>query len=167
MQFKQVAPVGERVFVRIDVPEQKSAGGILLPTLAVKKATQGIVASPGSAQSVKVRLRARADPWLVAGSDRTLCIVQEGERVVYSKYAGTEITLDKQDHVILKVRCCRLQLGQARPAPADVCDQQEDDIIGLLPSDDITQLKPLGDRLLISVRHCCASWLLQGPPAGD
>ena len=55
--------MGERVFVKIDVPEQKSMGGILLPTVSVKKATQGIVASAGKAQSVKVRafLQPRSD----------------------------------------------------------------------------------------------------------
>lgn len=105
-EFKKVAPVGDRIFVKVDEPEEKSIGGILLPSSAVKKATQGSVVSPGSAQAVK-----------------------EGQTVVYSKYAGTELDLQGTDHVILK----------------------EDDVIGLLSSSNIADLKPLGDRILISV----------------
>ncbi|KAK9804171.1 hypothetical protein WJX73_008285 [Symbiochloris irregularis] len=55
--------------------------------------------------------------------------VKEGETVVYSKYAGTEVSLKGAEHVILK----------------------EDDVIGLLPGKDISELKPLGDRILIQV----------------
>ena len=55
VQYKNVAPVGDRIFVKVDTPDEKSIGGILLPSSAVKKATQGSVVSPGSAQAVKVK----------------------------------------------------------------------------------------------------------------
>jgi len=105
-QYKTVSPVGDRVFVKVDVSTPVSTGGILLPTSAQKKSTQGEVMSLGEAKSVKA-----------------------GDKVVYSKYAGTEVAVDGSDFVLLK----------------------EEDIIGVLNSDNITDLLPLGDRVLIEV----------------
>lgn len=48
---------------------------------------------------------------------------------MYSKYAGTELKFNDADHLILK----------------------EDDIIGILDSDDVKDMKPLNDRILIKV----------------
>ena len=56
-------------------------------------------------------------------------MVQIGAQVVYSKYAGTELEFNDADHLILK----------------------EDDIIGILDGDDVKDLKPLNDRILIKV----------------
>ena len=56
-------------------------------------------------------------------------MVQIGAQVVYSKYAGTELDFNDADHLILK----------------------EDDIIGILDGDDVKDLKPLNDRILIKV----------------
>lgn len=55
--------------------------------------------------------------------------VQTGTQVVYSKYAGTELEFNGSNHLILK----------------------EDDIVGVLDTDDIQDLKPLNDRVLIKV----------------
>ncbi|CAD6224876.1 unnamed protein product [Miscanthus lutarioriparius] len=55
--------------------------------------------------------------------------VPVGAQVVYSKYAGTELKFNNADHLILK----------------------EDDIIGILDSDDVKDMKPLNDRILIKV----------------
>lgn len=57
--------------------------------------------------------------------------VQTGAQVVYSKYAGTEVEFNGSNHLILK----------------------EDDIVGILESEDIKELKPLNDRVLIKVGH--------------
>ena len=64
---------------------------------------------------------------------------QSGDRVVYSKYAGTELAVAGDEHVLLK----------------------EDDVIGVLPAgDDISKMTPLGDRVLIK---CAAA---EGKTAG-
>ncbi|KAJ6749236.1 10 KDA HEAT SHOCK PROTEIN [Salix purpurea] len=55
--------------------------------------------------------------------------VKTGTQVVYSKYAGTEVEFDCSSHLILK----------------------EDDIVGILETDDIKDLKPLNDRVFIKV----------------
>ena len=54
---------------------------------------------------------------------------QVGAKVVYSKYAGTDLEFNDTNHLIMK----------------------EDDIIGVLDTDDVKDLKPLGDRVLIKV----------------
>lgn len=51
-------------------------------------------------------------------------------QVVYSKYAGTELEFDGSNHLILK----------------------EDDVVGILETEDVKDLKPLNDRVLIKVR---------------
>lgn len=104
-QFKAVKPVGDRVLVKVDKEEMKSIGGVLLPANAAKKPTAGQI---------------------VAMGDVTL--VKGGERVIYSKYAGTELEVAGEEHVLLK----------------------EEDVIGVLPSNDkVAQLTPLGDRIMI------------------
>lgn len=60
---------------------------------------------------------------------------QAGNKVIYSKYAGTEVEFQGEEHLILK----------------------EEDVIGLLSTDDVKDLKPLGDRVLIKVSWRCAA----------
>ena len=62
MQVKTVAPVGDRVFVRVEEPEAKTVGGILLPSSATKKPTSGEVVAAGAAKGVKVRARGHPAP---------------------------------------------------------------------------------------------------------
>lgn len=57
---------------------------------------------------------------------------QPGAQVVYSKYAGTEIEFNGSKHLVLK----------------------DDDIVGILETDDVKDLKPLNDRVLIKVCSC-------------
>lgn len=115
-QFKTVKPSGDRVLVKVDKEEGKTQGGVLLPTVAQNKPTAGSVVGLGDVDLVKA-----------------------GDRVVYSKYAGTEVSIGEDAHVLLK----------------------EDDVIGVLSAgDDISKLKPLGDRVLI---QCAAA---EGKTAG-
>jgi len=104
-QFKAVKPVGDRVLVKLDKEEQKSVGGVLLPTVAQSRPTAGAVVAAGDVSMVKA-----------------------GDRVVYSKFAGTDIQVSGEEHILLK----------------------EDDVIGTMPSgDQVANMKPLGDRVLI------------------
>ncbi|PIN10932.1 Mitochondrial chaperonin [Handroanthus impetiginosus] len=65
----------------------------------------------------------------IVGNNKVDISVKTGTQVVYSKYAGTEVEFDGTKHVILK----------------------EDDIVGTLDTDDVKDLKPLNDRVLIKV----------------
>lgn len=57
LQYKQVAPVGDRVFVKIDKEEEKTSSGILLPSSAQKKPTQGEIVTAGDAKALKASMR--------------------------------------------------------------------------------------------------------------
>ncbi|KAK7388276.1 hypothetical protein VNO78_23089 [Psophocarpus tetragonolobus] len=63
------------------------------------------------------------------GTSKVDAGVKTGAQVVYSKYAGTEVEFNGSKHLILK----------------------EDDIIGILETDDVKDLKPLNDRVLIKI----------------
>ena len=73
LQYKTVAPVGDRVLVKIDVSEEKSVGGILLPTSAQKKPTQGHVEKAGSAKAVRVSLCALLMQHCLSGTSHPGC----------------------------------------------------------------------------------------------
>lgn len=119
--------------------------------------------------------------------------VQNGDKVVYSKYAGTELKVQGGDFVLLKVRHSRCiiaiqllhslslvpvlsssrylmksyismislamvesssSIALIHPLQTCVWEAQEEDVIGVLNSTDIAQLLPIGDRILVEVRHC-------------
>ncbi|XP_020227532.1 20 kDa chaperonin, chloroplastic isoform X2 [Cajanus cajan] len=110
-----VKPLGDRVLVKIKDAEEKTEGGILLPTTAQSKPQAGEVVSVGDGKSI--------------GNSKVDIDVKTGAQVVYSKYAGTEVEFNGSKHLILK----------------------DDDIIGILETDEVKDLKPLNDRLLIKV----------------
>lgn len=114
-KFTTLKPLGDRVLVKIDSTEEKTSAGILLPTAAQSKPQGGEVVAIGDGK--------------VFGDKKVGSIVQEGKKVVYSKYAGTELEFNGANHLLLK----------------------EDDIIGYLETDDIKDLQPLNDRVLIEV----------------
>ncbi|XP_055836350.1 20 kDa chaperonin, chloroplastic-like [Solanum dulcamara] len=114
-KYTSLKPLGDRVLVKIKTPEEKSVGGILLPTSAQSKPQGGEVVAVGEGRSI--------------GKTTVEISVKNGTQVLYSKYAGTELEFDGSKHLILK----------------------EDDIVGILETDDIKDLKPLNDRVLIKV----------------
>ncbi|KAK6941258.1 GroES chaperonin family [Dillenia turbinata] len=114
-KYTKVAPLGDRVLVKIKTAEEKTQGGILLPTAAQSKPQSGEVVAVGEGKSV--------------GKIKLDISVKAGSQVVYSKYAGTELEFDGSNHLILK----------------------EDDIVGILETEDVKDLKPLNDRVLIKV----------------
>lgn len=81
-------PLGTKVVVEPSPEEEKSAGGILLPDTAKKKSQEGKVIAVGSGRTLD-------DGTVVALS------VEVGQTVVYSKYGGTEISLQGKDYVVL------------------------------------------------------------------
>jgi len=81
-------PLRDKVVVKPSEEEEKTAGGILLPDTAKKKPQEGKVVAVGSGRV------------LDDGSVKALA-VKVGDIVIYSKYGGTEVTLDGQDYVIL------------------------------------------------------------------
>lgn len=54
LQYKTVSPVGDRVYVKVNLSEEKTSSGLLLPVSSQKKPTQGEVVGAGTAKAVKV-----------------------------------------------------------------------------------------------------------------
>ena len=54
LQYKTVSPVGDRVYVKVNVSEETTSSGLLLPVSSQKKPTQGEVVGAGTAKAVKV-----------------------------------------------------------------------------------------------------------------
>ena len=85
----RVRPLHDRVIVRrIEEQEQRSAGGIIIPDTAKEKPQEGKVVAVGPGK--------KEDGKVIAMD------VKSGDRVLFGKYAGSEIKLDGEDHLILR-----------------------------------------------------------------
>jgi chaperonin GroES len=83
-----VKPLADRVLVKVSPSEEKTAGGILLPDTAKEKPQVGEVVSVGPGK--------RNDDGTYSPVE-----VKVGDKVLYSKYAGTDIKLGGEDYVLL------------------------------------------------------------------
>ncbi|NLX56273.1 MAG: co-chaperone GroES [Planctomycetaceae bacterium] len=84
----RVEPIGDKVVIKRLEPDQKTAGGIVLPDATQDKPQQGRVLSIGDGRQ------------LPDGS-RVPHQVREGDRVVFSRYAGTEVVVDNEEVLIM------------------------------------------------------------------
>ena len=85
----KIRPLNDRVLVLRVEEEQKTAGGIIIPDSAKEKPQEGKVIAVGSGK---------------VGEDgkRVAPEVKAGDRILFSKYAGTDIKLDGIEHVFMK-----------------------------------------------------------------
>jgi len=83
-----IKPLGDKVVVEPLEEEEKSPGGIILPDTAKKKPQEGIVVAVGPGK-------------VLDDGSRGEMAVKEGDRVIYAKYGGTEVTVDGKEYVIL------------------------------------------------------------------
>jgi chaperonin GroES len=83
MDKLNIKPLGDRVVVEPAPAEEKTASGIIIPDTAKEKPQQGtVVAVPDADKENNIK-------------------VKTGDRVLYGKFAGTEITIDGKDYLIL------------------------------------------------------------------
>ncbi|MEW4368536.1 co-chaperone GroES [Paenibacillus kandeliae] len=83
-----IKPLGERVLVEASQQEETTAFGIVLPDSAKEKPQEGTIIAVGSG--------------LLKDGVRTPLEVKEGDRVLFSKYAGTEIKFEGKEYLIMK-----------------------------------------------------------------
>lgn len=88
LSVSTVTPLGDRVFVKVSASEERTSGGIFLPDSAKEKPQVGEVVAIGPGK--------RNDD----GSRQAL-EVSIGDKVLYSKYAGTDIKLGTEEYVLL------------------------------------------------------------------
>lgn len=84
-----VKPLGDRILVKVSEAEEKTAGGIILPDTAKEKPQVGEVSQVGIGK--------RNDDGTHQSID-----VKVGDRVLYSKYAGTDLKIGGEDYVLLR-----------------------------------------------------------------
>jgi chaperonin GroES len=83
-----VVPLNDKIVVKRLEAEEKTAGGILLPDTAKEKPKQGKVLSVG-------------DGKLLENGRRAPLQVKEGDRVLFTSYAGNEVSVDGEDLLIM------------------------------------------------------------------
>ncbi len=88
----KLQPLEDRIVVRAGEPEETTVSGLVIPDTAKEKPQQGEVLAVGPGR------RAENSGELIPMD------VKEGDTVVYSKYGGTEITVDGEDLLILTSR---------------------------------------------------------------
>ena len=88
-KFKKIRPLQDRVIVQRLESEEKTASGLFIPDSAKEKPQQGKVVAVGKG---KVREDGSISP----------LDLKEGDRVLFGKYAGTEIKLDGNEVLILR-----------------------------------------------------------------
>ena len=84
----KVVPLGDKVLVKRLEAEEKTAGGIILPDAAKEKPKEGRVVAVGEGKAADDGLRIALQ-------------VKEGNRIIFSSYAGNEIKIDGEEYLIM------------------------------------------------------------------
>jgi chaperonin GroES len=80
-------PLGDRVVLKHKEAEEKTQSGIILPDSAKEKPVEAVVVAVG--------------PGKVEKGEKTEMQVKEGDKVIYSKYAGTEVKYGDEEYIIV------------------------------------------------------------------
>ncbi|MCD6352707.1 MAG: co-chaperone GroES [Proteobacteria bacterium] len=85
----KIKPLQDRVIVKRVEEEEKTKGGIIIPDSAKEKPQEGEIIAVG--------------PGKVADDGKKISLdVKAGDRVLFSKYAGTEIKIEDEEHLIMR-----------------------------------------------------------------
>ena len=87
----KINPLGDRVLIKALEREEKTKSGIVLPDTAKEKPQEGRVIAVGSGK-------------MLDNGTKVALEVQVGQKVIFSKYAGTEVKLDGEEMMILNER---------------------------------------------------------------
>ena len=85
----KIKPLADRVIVKPNPAEEKTKSGIILPDTAKEKPIEGTVVAVG--------------PGKVTEDGKTVELsIKEGDKVLYGKYSGTEVTVDDEEFLIMR-----------------------------------------------------------------
>ncbi|WP_100012587.1 co-chaperone GroES [Lentibacillus sediminis] len=84
-----IKPLGDRVVIELVEQEEKTASGIVLPDSAKEKPQEGKVVAVGSGK-------------VIDSGEKVALEVTEGDRIVFSKFAGTEVNYEGTEYLILR-----------------------------------------------------------------
>ena len=99
-------PLGDRVVVEHVEQAEKSVGGVILPDTAKEKPQEGRVLAVGTGRTLDNGTKLSMD-------------VKVGDRIIYSKYSGSEIKLDGKEYLIISEKDVLAVIDDAR-VPAGV-----------------------------------------------
>ena len=85
---KKLVPIGDRVVVKPEPEEEKTKSGIVLPDTAKEKPQEGTVIAVGPGR-------------VLDSGQRVPLEVKVGDKIIYSKYGGTEIKYEGEDYLIM------------------------------------------------------------------
>ena len=95
----KLKPLGDRLIVKPIDEEETTASGIVLPDTAKEKPQKGKVVAVGDGR------------WDEDGDKRVPLDVAEGDEVLYSKYGGTEVTVEDEELLVLRESDVLAKLG--------------------------------------------------------
>jgi chaperonin GroES len=87
--FNVLKPLGDRVVIELVETEEKTASGIVLPDTAKEKPQEGKVVAVGTGR-------------VLDSGERVALEVNVGDRIIFSKYAGTEVKYDGKEYLVLR-----------------------------------------------------------------
>ncbi|NNF09434.1 MAG: co-chaperone GroES [Acidimicrobiia bacterium] len=85
----KIRPLQDRILVQRIAEEETTKGGIIIPDTAKEKPSEGKVIAVGNG---KVSEEGKVHP----------LDVKKGDRILFSKYAGTEVKVDGEEHIIIR-----------------------------------------------------------------
>ncbi|MDI3533806.1 MAG: chaperonin GroES [Thermosediminibacterales bacterium] len=83
-----IKPLGDRVVIKVLESEEKTKSGIVLPDTAKEKPQEGKIVAVGTGE--------------VIDGKKVPLEVKEGDRIIFSKYAGTEVKIEGEEYLILR-----------------------------------------------------------------
>ena len=87
--FHLLRPLGDRIIIELVESEEKTASGIVLPDSAKEKPQEGKVVAVGTGR-------------VLENGERVALEVTEGDHIIFSKYAGTEVKYEGKEYLILR-----------------------------------------------------------------
>ena len=84
-----IKPLGDRGVIKVSEGDMKTASGIVLPDTAKEKPQEGEVVAVGTGKMLDNGTRAQME-------------VKTGDKVIFSKYSGSEVKVDEQNYLIIR-----------------------------------------------------------------
>ena len=91
MSKLKIKPLGDRIVVKPMEAEEKTKGGIILPDTVKEKPVEGTIVAAGPGR--------KSDDGKIVEME-----VKVGEKILYGKYSGTEVTIDGDEYLIMRER---------------------------------------------------------------
>jgi chaperonin GroES len=97
--FDLLRPLGDRIVIELVESEEKTASGIVLPDSAKEKPQEGRVVAVGTGR-------------VLENGERVALEVSVGDRIIFSKYSGTEVKFEGNEYLILRENDILAVVGQ-------------------------------------------------------